>query len=137
METVSLDNDVTVIYITAKYFPEGISEAHEKIHSLVPYAEGRRFFGISRPEEENGPIIYKAAAEELKAGEADKLNLKTVVLKKGKYNCIRIKNYTENLPAIAKAFEQILQQPDLDPNGYCVEWYVNENELKCMVRSIK
>ena len=51
----------------AKSFPEGILEAHQTLHALVPYSQNRKYFGISRPE--NGNIVYKAAAEELIEGE--------------------------------------------------------------------
>ncbi len=134
METLLLDHDIKVFYITAPSFPDGILAAHQKLHSLVPFSTGRKYFGISRPE--NDVISYKAAAEELKPGEAEKLNCKTLILKKGNYICIVLPNYLNDLPGIDKAFKKLLSHPNLDPEGYCVEWYFNDKDVKCMVRLI-
>ena len=132
METIILDRDINLFYITAKSFPEGIMDAHTRIHELVPSSTDRKFFGISRPE--NGPIVYKAAAEELHPGEAEKLHCDKFVLKKGKYTGLTLKDYTKDKDSISKAFKEILKLPNLDPNGYCVEWYLTDKEVKCMVK---
>jgi hypothetical protein len=132
METITIDKDIKVLCVTATSFPEGIKPAHEKLHSLIPFSTDRKYFGISRSE--NGIIVYKAAAEEMKPSEAENLNLETVVLKKGKYISMDIKDYMKDLPGIASTFDELLQHPNIDPDGYCVEWYLNKTDLKCMVR---
>lgn len=63
METIMLNSDIKVMYITAASFPEGIIDAHQALHARVPFSASRKYFGISRPEKEH--IVYKAAAEEL------------------------------------------------------------------------
>ncbi len=133
METIFQEQDTKVFYVTATYFPDGIQVAHEKLHALVPFSTDRKYFGISRPEN-NGPIVYRAAAEEIKKGEAEKLNCDTLVLKKGKYISLTIHDYTKDIQSIAKAFQQLLSSPGLDLQGYCVEWYVNNQDVKCMIR---
>ncbi len=132
METILLDHDIKVFYITAPSFPNGILAAHQKLHSLVPFSTSRNYFGISRPE--HGVISYKAAAEELSPGEAEKLNCDTLTLKKGNYICIVLPDYLKDLSGIDKAFKKLLSHPNLDPEGYCVEWYFNDKDVKCMVR---
>ena len=132
METITLPNDIKVFYVTATSFPAGIMEAHKKLHALVPSSTNRKYFGISRPE--NGVIIYKAAAEEINKGEAEKLHCDTLIVEKGKYICLTVKDYAKDKQSIAEAFKQILSQPGLDPQGYCVEWYLNPKDVKCMVR---
>lgn len=132
METITLDHDIKVLIVKAVSFPEGIMAAHQKLHSLIPFSIERKYFGISRPEN-GGPIVYKAAAEEL-SGEAEKLDLETVVLKKGKYISIDIPNYMNDLQSMSRAFEQLLQTPGLDPQGYCVEWYMSKSDVRCMIR---
>ena len=133
METITLDNDIKVFYITAKSFPDGIMDAHKKLHALVPFSTDRKYFGISRPEK-NGVIVYKAAAEEINQGEAEKLNCETLVLKKGKYICLTITDYMKDIQSIDKSFKKLLSYPDLDPKGYCVEWYLTDKDVKCMIR---
>jgi hypothetical protein len=133
METITFDKDITVFYKTASSFPEGVLEAHQQVHALVPFSINRKYFGISRPE--NGKVIvYRAAAEELEPGEGIRLHCDTLVLKKGNYACITINDYMNNIPAIGNTFQQLISRTDIDPQGYCVEWYFNEKDLRCMVR---
>jgi hypothetical protein len=132
METTTIDKDIKVFYITASSFPAGIEEAHNKIHALAPFSTGRKYFGISRPEK--GNIVYKAGAEEIKEGEAEKFKLDTLILKKGRYVSETIHDFMKNVPAIGETFQKMLQRDDIDPQGYCVEWYFNEKDVKLMVR---
>ena len=132
METKTVNKDIKVFYVTATSFPDGIKQAHEKLHSLIPFSKDRRYFGISRPE--NGIIIYRAAAEELNDREAESLNLDTLILKKGNYISLTINNYVKDIPAIGEAFKLLLSNRDIDPQAYCVEWYLSDKDVKCMVR---
>ncbi|MES2679034.1 MAG: transcriptional regulator [Bacteroidota bacterium] len=137
METLIFDQDLKVLYVTARSFPDGIMAAHEQLHKLVPPGALRKYFGLSRPEPDSNPpgtIVYKAAAEELTPGEAEKYNCGTLLLRKGKYACLNVKDYQANLPAIDKTFKILLALPNLDTRGYCVEWYLNDRDVKCMVR---
>lgn len=127
-----VDKDIKVFYITATSFPQGILGAHEKLHSLIPFSTERKYFGVSRPE--NGAIVYRAAAEEINEGEAERLQCKTLVLKKGSYISLILNDYMKDLPAIERTFKQLLSHPGIDPQGYCVEWYLNNKDVKCMVR---
>lgn len=132
METTIIDSDIKVFYITANSFPEGILAAHQQLHALVPFSTDRKYFGISRPE--NGMIVYKAGAEEIKPGEAEKYHCDTMVLKKGTYVSCTIHNYMKDIPAIGNTFQELLETPGIDPNGYCVEWYINDKDVICMIR---
>ena len=132
METTTFDKDIKVLYVAAKSFPQGVLEAHQKLHSLIPFTTDRRYFGISRPE--NGVIIYKAAAEELEPGEAEKLNCDTLILKKGKYIGMILHDYMKDTSVIEKAFNELIARPDIDPQGYCVEWYISDRDVRCMIR---
>jgi predicted transcriptional regulator YdeE len=134
MEIYTLEQEITVLIVTATSFPEGIAAAHKQLHSIIPHSENRRYFGISRPEDPEGPIVYRAAAEQLHPGEAERFGLETIVLKKGSYASLTIEHYMNNLGSIGSTFEELLQEPNLDPEGYCVEWYISDEEVKCMVR---
>ncbi|HMH23581.1 MAG TPA: hypothetical protein VK563_17465 [Puia sp.] len=132
MQTMTLEKDINVFCVTASSFPDGILEAHQKLHSLVPFSLERKYFGLSRPE--NGIIVYKAAAQELQPGEGEKLNCETLVLKEGNYIDRTIHDYMKNIPEIGKTFQELLQTPGLDPQGYCVEWYISDKDVRCMIR---
>ena len=132
METIKLDNDIKVFYVMAASFPEGIMDAFEKLYALVPFSAERKYFGISRPG--NGNIVYKAGAEEKNPGEAEKFNCDTLVLKKGRYICVTIQDFMKDTRRAGEAFRKLFDHPGIDPQGYCVEWYLNEKDVKCMIR---
>jgi predicted transcriptional regulator YdeE len=133
MEIITIGNDIPVMYITASSFPEGVLTAHQSLHALIPFSEKRRYFGLSRPEG-NGDIIYRAAAEETYDGEARELGLEVIKLKKGRYVSLLVENYMKDISSIGKAFQALLAHPDIDPQGYCVELYVSQTDVQCMVR---
>ena len=133
METLVFHDDITVMYVAAASFPAGVMEAFKKLHSQVPVDGSRKFFGLSRPEG-GGGIQYKAAAEVQNAGEAKKLSLETLVLRKGEYVCVTINDFMKDIQAIGATFQQLIQRTDIDPEGYCVEWYFNDKDVRCMVR---
>ncbi|MGN6647403.1 MAG: transcriptional regulator [Cytophaga sp.] len=136
MKNYFLEKDIKVFYMQADSFPDGVLAAHQKLHSLIPYSDKRKYFGISNPDK-TGKIIYKAAAEELAEHEGEKLGLKTFVLKSGNYISIVIKDYQKQITAIRKAFDVLLSDPAIDPQGSCVEWYLNDTDVQCMVRLVK
>ena len=78
--------------------------------------------------------MYMAAAEEINPGESEKFNLDTLVLKKGKYISLTINDYMKDIQSIERAFKKLLANPEIDPQGYCVEWYLSGKDVRCMVR---
>lgn len=131
MNTYTIDKDINLMYVTAASFPDGVMAAHQQLHSQIPLTVERRYYGISYPEDD--VIIYKAAAEEMYEGEAAEKGLDTFLVRKGEYASILIKNYMKDIPAIGQAFQQLLKHPQLDPQGFCLEWYINNDEVQCMV----
>src|SRR6186713_1958408 len=128
METFKLDQDINVLYITATSFPEGIMAAHEKLHSIIPFTTDRRYFGLSRPEQ-GGDIIYRAAAEELEKGEVEKYHLEKLTIKKGNYISAVVHDYMKNPLSLQTTFEELLSDPNIDHEGYCVEWYLSKDDV--------
>lgn len=133
MENYTLTEDVKVFFVTAESFPAGVLAAFQKLHSLIPDSLGRTTFGISHADK-NGNIIYKAAVKESFEGEAEKLGCERFVIKKGDYISITIKNFMENIPLVARAFKELLSDSRIDPNGACVEKYLNAEDVQCMVK---
>jgi hypothetical protein len=135
MEIITLDSDIKIYYVTAKSYPDGILEAFQKLHSLIPFSEKRKYISVSRPENK-GEIVYRAGASELEEGDLSKHGLESLVISRGKYIVSKVENYKNNLLAIGKTFETLIHQPNIDPHGYCVEWYISHNDVKCMVKLI-
>ncbi|MPR33906.1 transcriptional regulator [Salmonirosea aquatica] len=113
-------------------FPEGVMQAHQKLHSLLPSVEGRNFYGISRPSDSK-EIIYRAAVEEAYTGEAEKYGCEAFTIKKGDYLSETLTNWREDEKQIGETFQKLLADPRLDPEGYCLEVYVSDDEMRCMV----
>lgn len=132
IEKFILEKDINVICMKAETFPEGIEDAFQKLHSLVSSSKGRRNFGISRPGE-SGEIIYKAALEETFEGEAQSLNCESFKIKSGEYESILIKDFMQNIKKIGSAFQELTSYSNIDPEGYCLEIYLNEKDVRCMV----
>ena len=93
----------------------------------------QKIFRHIAPENGQG-IVYRAAAEEIKPGEADKYHCDTLVIKKGNYISLTLHDYAKNIQSIGTAFKELLSSPGLDPEGYCVEWYISGKDVQCMVR---
>jgi len=130
MDNYTFQKDVPTYCVTAESFPEGIAAAHHKLQGALPHNDRRDYFGISW-RDKTGKIVYKAAAQ-IMEGESMP-DLETFVIKNGPYNAFYIYDYRKNPDSIGDAFELLLKQHEVDPNGYCLEWYINENDVKCMV----
>jgi hypothetical protein len=133
MEKFIVEQDINVCCVTAASFPNGVMAAFNKLHELFPFSSGRRNFGLSRPNEK-GEIIYKAAAEELSEGEAEQTGCERITIRKGEYISIMVHDYMQHIPAIGQAFAELIKVPGIDPEGYCVEWYLNDKDVRCTVR---
>ena len=134
MEIYNLETDIQTLCVTAMSFPEGIAGAFETLYKMLPSIERRKFYGISY-QGQNGVIIYKAAVEEAYEGEARKCNCETFTIWKGRYMSERINNFMKDIPRIGKTFEALLKDPGIDANGYCLEMYLNNEDMLCMVKS--
>lgn len=133
MEKHFIEEDIKVSCVTAESFPDGVLAAHQKLHGMIPFTLERKYFGISRPDQ-GGAIVYIAAVSELETGEAEKLGLESFTIKKGTYVAKTIKDYMNDLSSIGNAFQELLADPEIDhDNGYCLEWYMNDTDVRCMV----
>jgi len=127
-----IDKDITVLCLTASSFPSGVQMVHKKLHSLFPTTERRTFYGISYSDK-NGNIIYRAATDQLNEGEAAQLNLETFTIRKGKYISEVLKDWRKDEMSVGKTFKNLLSDPRIDKKGYCVEIYLNETDMRCLV----
>lgn len=131
MEKYTLDKDIPLICVAAKSFPDGVQAAFDELQTKLKDGN-RKLFGISHPGND-GNIIYKAAAEELHDGEAAELSCEHFVVKKGVFISETVTGLPERMSQIAPTFQKLLKTPGIDPKGYCVEMYLNESDVQCMV----
>ena len=132
MENHAFEKDTLTVYVAAESFPEGVLKAHQTLHAAVGRSDDRRYFGISWPDG-NGGIHYLAAAEMLEGTEPESLGLKIFTIRKGPYIGITLRNYMQDIPPIGRAFETLLGDPRIAHDGYCLEWYLTDEEMICLV----
>ena len=136
MEKYTFYENIRVFYVEAESFPEGILAAHKKLHLLLSDedadANGRRFFGISYLDGK-GSIVYKAAAEEIYPGETEKYGCETFTIKKGEFIAETLIDWCKEEKLVEKTFKKLLAYPRIDVNGYCLELYLNDKDMICMV----
>jgi hypothetical protein len=132
MEKYNIDNDIKVFYVTAESFPDGIGAAFQKLLSFLPLPNERILYGISYPNEQ-GEIIYRAAVKESFPGEGKQNGCETFIIKKGEYQSELLVDWRRDERIVGKTFEKLLKHPGLDKNGYCLEIYINEKDVRCLV----
>ncbi len=132
MEQIILEKPVQLFVVRAEKFPEGVLKAHQALHSIIPFQRERRYFGLSRPE--GSQIQYWAAAEVLPTDHTHS-ELERMKLESGDYTGKQIAGFRNQIEAIGQTFQELIRLPEIDPGGYCVEWY-HEEDVTCMVRVI-
>ena len=66
--------------------------------------------------------------------EPEKLNCETDLIKKGTYYGTVMTDFMKNIPEISNIFKQLLTHPELDPEGYCLEIYLNNSDVHLLVK---
>jgi len=134
MKTVNLPNDIRIFGMQVKSFPLGIGEAFEKLVKMIPGGFSRSYYGISYME--NGKMVYYAAAEELSPVEPEKYSCTRLTIEKGEYLTESLNDWRSKTDQVKNVFERLVADKRVDKTKPAVEWYKDENEMLCMVRTI-
>ena len=132
METINIPNDIPIVCVRATSFPEGVMAAHEKLHSLISHDKPRRNYSVSWMGPDN-KILYMAGSEIVEEKDHHLEGTEKFTVRAGDYISETIHNFMENIPAIGQTFQSMLKRDDIDPNGYCLEHYVDDKTVVCMV----
>lgn len=132
MNRYHLTEDILLYTLTATKFPEGILAAFEQLHTLTKIEDPISYYGISYSNTLGG-ITYKAAVA-LKTPNTAILELETYTLRAGQYIGKEIRNFREHVTDIGKTFQELIQHPEIEKNGCCVEVYYNDKDVRCMVK---
>ncbi|NDC41472.1 MAG: transcriptional regulator [Chitinophagia bacterium] len=131
MNTIIIPQDISTMVVPAATFPAGIAAAWQQLHHITG-TDNRVFYGISHGSPAG--IVYYAATAERHAGEAAGHVLGTWVIRKGTYAACDIHGYMDNAPAIGAFFQEVVVKGDIDPQGACIEWYLDLDVVRCMVK---
>lgn len=131
METMVIDRELNLAALEPVPFPDGIAGAFVALDTLFPEKQ-RLKYGLSR-RDTDGQIAYQAAVG-LLPGEHHPDGLMKIVLHSGKYAYFDIPDFMNHISWIGEAFQKLTALDDIDPKGYCIEWYTGTRDVRCMVR---
>lgn len=132
MEIHTVTNDIIVLCKNIASFPIGIKEGFDEMIEHFGM-EGREYYGISRMDADYN-IIYKVAVKQETSGEGDQFNYTPFTIKKGQYLSETLFNWMSNTNMIKESFDKLMEDPRFDNTYDCIEWYVSDDEVKCLVR---
>jgi predicted transcriptional regulator YdeE len=134
VEKITVENEVSVFCVKAMSFPAGIEDAFHKIMEILTQKNdmARAIYGISKPDAKHN-IQYWACAT-IANGESLSDYQETYTIKKGEYISIVVNDFAKDLLAVGRAFQTLLQNPEIAPDGECIEWYIGKDSVRCMVR---
>jgi hypothetical protein len=132
METYQLKSDLQVFGVKVNSFPSGVGEAFDRLVNMVPDGFSRSYFGISYME--NGQVVYKATAEQKEEDEAERYNCEKATIEKGKYFISVLKDWRTKTDCIKDIFMEMMEEPGVHLGKPCIEWYLNDNEMWCMMK---
>lgn len=127
-----LKEEISIICIQADNSPHGILEAFDRLKQKINSSRDRTFYGVSWMDEA-GNIIYKAGATQSQPHEAEMLGCEEFIIRAQHYISCMVYDFKRNPAAIADTFREMLKDPRIDPLGYCVEIYLGQADVQCMV----
>ena len=133
MEKYNLQNDLEVFGKPVKTFPKGIGEAFDALVKMIPGGFDRPYYGISYMK--NGTMVYIAAALEKNKGEAEKYNCDRYTIEKGEYLRETVYDWRKKTDSIKDVFQEMMKDNRIDRTKPAIEWYKDDNEMLCMVRT--
>lgn len=132
MQILQLPEPMLTYGLAADTFPEGIQQAHERLHRLLPAHKQRNYFGLSWPYD--GQIIYLAATTAVAGENLATGGLQVKEITAGAYLYIDVPFYNQHPEQIGMAIRKLIADERIDPAGFCIEWYLDGGLCRCMVR---
>jgi predicted transcriptional regulator YdeE len=133
MEKYSLQNDLEVFGKQVTTFPNGIGEAFNELVQILG-GFSRSYYGISYMDG-HGKMVYYATAEEKQPGEAEKHSCESLTIEKGEYLAITVTDWRRKTDTIKDVFHVIIEDARADKTKPATEWYKNDREMMCMVKT--
>jgi hypothetical protein len=132
MEIYSIENDIPVFCKRISQFPIGIKEGFDELAAKFGM-QGRAFYGISGMDESCN-IIYDCAVTEKEKGEGVKNGYEPFLITKGDYLSVTLTDWMSRTDEIKVKFGELMADPRFDDTCKCVEWYISDTEMMCLVR---
>lgn len=133
MEIVHINKDITISCVKATSFPDGVKHAHEKLRLKTGITDKDICYGISFPDP-NHQIQYWAGVEDHVFLKGLPEGFESRVIPAGNYLSIIVKDFMAHMAEIEYVFRKMIADPRIDPTGACIEKYLPDGNLQCMVR---
>jgi hypothetical protein len=127
-----LDDDITVLYVQAETFPQGIQDSFKKLHDITGGFEGRHMYGITLCL--GYELVYRACIKENLKSEGEQYGLKTYTIPKGTYLYTTLNNWQENIGQIPSLFDALMALPNVKKQTICLEDYAADGKMLAMVQ---
>ena len=134
MEKHLIPHDLPVFGIQVTHFPEGIGECFDQLIKMISGKFDRDYYGISYMDI-NGKMVYFATALEKEEGEAKKFNCQRLIIEKGTYLSITVHDWRKKTDQIKGIFDSLLQNKEADKTKPAIEWYKNDQDMQCMLKT--
>jgi len=131
MELYKQTDDIQVIGIPVKTFPNGIKEAFDSLMETL--GTNRSYYGVSWMDDPNNVIYYAMAAEAF-PGEGKLHGYESLLIEKGDYKTEAVHNWLNKTDSIKDIFHQLMGNNKPGSNHPCIEWYQSDDEMLCMIR---
>jgi hypothetical protein len=115
-------------------FPNGLTEAFNGLASNFAEGLDRDYYGISRCPD--GEIEYYAMTP-IEGEEASQLKGDTFVIEPGVYLAESLSDWRSKTRQINGIFSRLLDDARVDKESPAVEWYKNDKEMVCMIKTIE
>ncbi|QNF33979.1 DinB family protein [Adhaeribacter swui] len=133
MEIYKLDQNLTLYGFPVETFPNHIEAAFDKLISMLPVDPSRPYYGISQCTPAG--MVYVAAAPLQPQDNPEPYGLNKYLMEQGDYLAIRVSEWRTKTHTIKSIFENLVADPRCDTNKPCVEIYLNDDEMLCLVKT--
>ncbi|MBX7124765.1 MAG: hypothetical protein K1X47_03665 [Cyclobacteriaceae bacterium] len=129
MKKHTLKQSLALIGWEVTTFPNGITEAFDRLMKTAPDGMQRDYYGVSRME--SGKIRYWVMTSD--TGAWPKGTFVRITVPAGDYAIAELKDWRHKLDQVSGLFDQLLME--VKPSGpvYCLEWYFAQDAMWCMV----
>lgn len=132
MKIYKQTEDLPVMGIEVADFPNGIKEGFDSL--MKTFGKERAYYGISWLDE-GDKVRYYAMAEEAFPGERKRYNYELLIIEKGEYHAETVHNWLSKTDCIKDVFHSLMPNNKPDKNHPCIEWYISDEEMVCMVKA--
>lgn len=131
MKLYKQTEDLSIIGIQVKNFPNGIKEAFDSLIKVL--GSKRAYYGVSWLDESDS-VKYYAMAREIFPGEGKRYNYELLTIEKGEYQTEAVQDWLSKTEGIKEVFHGLMANNKPDKSHPCIEWYISDEEMLCMVK---